>query len=76
VANRSGAQPKSCVSNRSVSTVIESLRPSLRFPVVQSDAAAAWLAEGDDITETDPSLGELAVTPTKVGAIVKISNES
>lgn len=58
-----------------VSTVIESMRPSLRFPVVQSDAAAAWLAEGDDITETDPSLGEVTVTPTKVGAIVKISNE-
>jgi HK97 family phage major capsid protein len=58
-----------------VSTVIETTRPSLRFPVVQSDAAAAWLAEGDDITETDPDLGELSVTPTKVGALVKVSNE-
>ena len=47
----------------------------MRFPVVDSDAAADWLAEGDDIDETDPNLGECVVTPTKVGALVKISNE-
>jgi HK97 family phage major capsid protein len=58
-----------------VSTVIETMRPSLRFPIVESDAAASWLAEGDDITESDPGIGELVVTPTKVGALVKISNE-
>lgn len=58
-----------------VSTVIETLRPSLRFPVVDSDAAASWLAEGDDINETDPTLGECVVEPTKVGALVKLSNE-
>jgi HK97 family phage major capsid protein len=57
------------------STVIESMRPSLRFPIVESDASAAWLTEGDDITESDPNLGEVTVTPSKVGALVKISNE-
>jgi HK97 family phage major capsid protein len=58
-----------------VSTVIETLRPSLRFPVVDSDAAATWVAEGDDITPTDPTLGETTVTPSAVKALVKISNE-
>jgi HK97 family phage major capsid protein len=58
-----------------VSTVIETMRPSLRFPIVDTDAAAAWVAEGSDITETDPTLGETVVTPTKVAAIVKVSNE-
>ncbi len=58
-----------------VSTVIETTRPSLRFPIVDTDAAASWLAEGDDIDETDPDIGEETVTPVKVGALVKISNE-
>ena len=57
------------------STVIETTRPSLRFPIVELDAAATWLAEGDDITETDPDIGECVVTPVKVGALVKVSNE-
>lgn len=57
------------------STVIETTRPSLRFPVVELDAAATWLAEGDDITETDPDIGECVVTPVKVGALCKVSNE-
>jgi HK97 family phage major capsid protein len=45
------------------------------FPVVDSNAAASWLAEGDDITETDPGLGECVVTPNKVTALTQISNE-
>ncbi|MBO0879047.1 MAG: phage major capsid protein [Mycobacterium sp.] len=39
-----------------VSTVIETMRPSLRFPVVDSDAAAIWVAEGAKIDESDPGL--------------------
>ena len=58
-----------------VSTVIESTRPSLRFPVVDSDAQAQWMSEGDDITPSDPTLGEVSVTPSAVKALTKISNE-
>jgi HK97 family phage major capsid protein len=42
---------------------------------VQLDAAANWLAEAADITETDPTIGEEVVTPLKVGALTKVSNE-
>ena len=48
-----------------VSTVIETNRPSLRFPIVDTDAAASWVAEGDGSSETDPGLGECVVTPSK-----------
>jgi HK97 family phage major capsid protein len=58
-----------------VSTVIESTRPSLRFPIVDSDAEAAWTEEGDDITPSDPTIGEEVVTPSAVKALTKISNE-
>jgi HK97 family phage major capsid protein len=42
---------------------------------MQLDAAANWLAEAADITETDPTIGEEVVTPLKVGALTKVSNE-
>jgi HK97 family phage major capsid protein len=57
------------------STVIETLRPSLRFPVVDQDAAAAWVVEGNEIEETDPTLGETVVTPLALKALTTISNE-
>jgi HK97 family phage major capsid protein len=34
-----------------------------------------WLAEAADITETDPTIGEEVVAPTKIGALTKVSNE-
>jgi HK97 family phage major capsid protein len=46
-----------------MTTVIETLRPSVRFPIVDADAAASWVVEGDTISETDPTLGEVVVTP-------------
>ena len=58
-----------------VSTVIETLRPSLRFPIVDADAGAAWTQEGEEINETDPGVGELPVTPSALKALVKVSNE-
>src|SRR5277367_4439765 len=58
-----------------MTTVIESMRPSLRFPVVDSDAAAAWTVEGDEISETDPTLGEVVVTPLALKALTTVSNE-
>ena len=36
---------------------------------------AAWVAEAGDITESDPTIGELVVTPNKLAALTKVSNE-
>jgi HK97 family phage major capsid protein len=58
-----------------VSTVIETLRHDLRFPIVENDAAAAWVVEADDINVSSPGIGELTVTPSKVAALTKVSNE-
>lgn len=58
-----------------VATQVQTASPTFRLPVVDLDAAAAWTAEGDDITPTDPTIGEETVTPTAVKALVKISNE-
>jgi HK97 family phage major capsid protein len=58
-----------------VSTEVTTASPKFRLPVVQLDAAANWLAEAADITETDPTIGEEVVTPQKVGALTKVSNE-
>jgi HK97 family phage major capsid protein len=56
-------------------TVLETMRPSLRFPVVDLDATAAWVAESADITESDPTLGEVNVVPSKLATITKVSSE-
>ncbi len=58
-----------------VCTEIQTLSPTFRLPVVQLDAVSEWLVEGDDIVPTDPTIGEEVVRPTKVGALVKVSNE-
>jgi HK97 family phage major capsid protein len=54
---------------------VETASPFFRFPVVQLDAASGWIAEGADITPTDPNIQECKVTPMKLGALVKVSNE-
>ena len=54
---------------------METASPKFRLPVVDLDAASTWLAEGADITETDPTIGEEVVTPMKCGALTKVSNE-
>jgi HK97 family phage major capsid protein len=58
-----------------VCTQVETLSPKFRLPVVDVDAASTWLAEGADITETDPTIGEEVVTAMKLGALTKVSNE-
>jgi HK97 family phage major capsid protein len=37
--------------------------------------AASWVVEGDVISETDPTLGELVVTPMGLKALTTVSNE-
>lgn len=58
-----------------VSSVVQTQSAVFRIPIVDADAAAAWVPEGQDITPTDPTVGELLVTPLKVAALVRVSNE-
>jgi HK97 family phage major capsid protein len=58
-----------------VCSTVETASPFFRFPVVQLDAQTGWIAEGADITPTDPTIQEVKVTPSKLGALCKVSNE-
>jgi HK97 family phage major capsid protein len=58
-----------------ISTVITIDTHTTRFPVVVTDAASGWTAEGDEIDISDPDLDELEVTPKKLAALVVVSNE-
>jgi HK97 family phage major capsid protein len=45
-------------------------------PILTEDATASWVKEGDDLASgTEPTFDELAVTPSKVGDLVLVSNE-
>jgi HK97 family phage major capsid protein len=46
-----------------------------RIPIVAADPTAAWVAEGAEITPSDPTLQELVVTPPKVAGLTIISRE-
>ncbi|MQA14220.1 MAG: phage major capsid protein [Pseudonocardiaceae bacterium] len=58
-----------------VCSVIQTGSTSMRLPYVSADPSAEWVEEGDEITPTDPTLGELDVVPTKIGGLTIISNE-
>lgn len=48
----------------------------VNFPLWVSDPAVNWLAELEEITPTDGSTGEVSCTPSKVGGIQTVSNET
>lgn len=58
-----------------VATVVNTGSHDFRIPIVNTDAAASWVAEGADITLTDPTVSELLVTPKKVAALTRLSRE-
>jgi hypothetical protein len=49
-----------------LSTVVSTGSTSFRIPRVTADPAAAWLAEGDEISPSDATMDELVITPTKL----------
>lgn len=55
---------------------IETNRHELHIPRMLTDVAAAWTAEGADLTPTDPTADSFIVQPSKVTAFTKVSNES
>lgn len=48
---------------------------SVRLPYVSADPSASWVAEGAEITPSDPTLGEIDVVPPKVAGLTVVSQE-
>lgn len=48
---------------------------TVRFPIIEKDAAANWVDEGEQITATEPTLSEVEVNTRKVAALTIITNE-
>lgn len=58
-----------------VATTVTTAATEYRIPIVAADPTASWVAEGAEITPTDPTLQELVVTPAKVAGLTIISRE-
>lgn len=57
------------------STLVTTDRHDYHVPIVTEDASAAWVAEGQEIPVSDPTLAELVVTPAKLAGLVNVSSE-
>jgi len=58
-----------------VATTVTTSSTEYRIPIVAADPTASWVAEGAEITPSDPTLQELTVTPPKVAGLTIISRE-
>lgn len=58
-----------------VSTVIETGATDTHIPLVTGDPSAAWVAEGEEIGASDPTVDDIVVTPTKIAGLTIITNE-
>ena len=56
-----------------VATTVTTGATEYRIPIVSADPTAAWVAEGAEITPSDPTLQELTVTPPKL-TVVELEN--
>ncbi|MCX2716091.1 phage major capsid protein [Mycolicibacterium sp. J2] len=57
-------------------TVVQTSSESIRFPTLTADPAVAWYGENSTIALTDPTTGEIIITPKKVAGRTQISNEA
>jgi len=58
------------------STVLQNLKSSpVTIPKQTAGATAYWVSEGSAITASDLTFGQVSLTPKKVAALVKLSNE-
>ena len=56
-------------------TTVTTSATEYRIPIVSADPTASWVAEGAEITPSDPTLQELTVTPPKIAGLTIISRE-
>jgi len=58
-------------------TVLDNLRGvPVQLPKQTGGATAYWVGENESITASDLTTGMIALTPKKIGALVKVSNET
>ena len=62
-------------ANSAVATVHSTGATEFRIPRVDSDAAAAWTNEGEEITPSGVDVDEILVTPRKAAGLVPVSRE-
>jgi HK97 family phage major capsid protein len=65
---------QSAVATR-VSSVVPTSSHRIRFPVVVSDPATSWTAEGAEINVDDTELDEVIVVPDKLAGLTVVTNE-
>jgi hypothetical protein len=58
-----------------VATTVRNGSHNYRTPIVSADPTAAWVAEGAEISPSDPTLQEPVVTPPKVAGLTIITRE-
>lgn len=58
-----------------VASVVTTTSHEYRVPIVEGDAGAAWVAEGNEIVASDADFDELVVRPQKVAGLSIISRE-
>ncbi|UYM05468.1 phage major capsid protein [Solicola gregarius] len=58
-----------------IGTVVTIGSTTYRVPLVTADPAAAWVAEGAEISPADATMDELECTPSKVAGLTIISRE-
>jgi HK97 family phage major capsid protein len=58
-----------------VSSVVQTVSPETRFPIVATDPTNSWVAEGDEIPASTPDVEELTVTPKKCAGLTVVSTE-
>lgn len=57
------------------STIIATDATRTHIPLVTADPSAAWVAEGEEIGATDPSIDDYIATPAKIAGLSIITNE-
>ena len=60
---------------RKLAHVFKTASGSLKIPVLESRAKAAWVDEGESITETTETFGQKTIGAHKLTALVKVSEE-
>ena len=58
-----------------VATQLATQSHEFHVPIVKTDAAAAWYAEGQDLNLADGTYGELIATPAKVAGLTAVTRE-
>ena len=58
-----------------VATVMATDATRTHIPLVTADPAAAWVAEGEEIGASDPTVDDIVAEPAKIAGLTVITNE-